>query len=83
MSRLSLTLKADTLSKLERAARSRRVRVATYTRRLVEDALERAERAEELKKLAGDYAADRKDASELLMDMEAGQLDLLNDEWAA
>jgi hypothetical protein len=80
MSRLNLTLSADTFSKLARGARSRRVRVATYTRRLIEDALARTERAAHLKKLAADYAAGRDDAAELLADMEAGQLDLMKDD---
>ena len=80
MSRLNLTLSSDTLSKLVRGARSRRVRVATYTRRLIEGALARSERRARLKKLAADYAADRDDVSELLADLEAGQLDLLKDD---
>ena len=80
MSRLNLTLSPDTLSKLVRGARSRRVRVATYTRRLIEGALARAEKRARLRKLAADYAADRDDVSELLADLEAGQVDLLTDD---
>lgn len=80
MSRLNLTLPSDTFSKLARGAKSRRVRVATYTRRLIEDALARAEKAAYLKKLAADCSADREDVRELLAEIEAGQLDLLRDD---
>ncbi len=80
MSRLNLTLSADTLSKLARGARSRRVRVATYTRKLIESALERDARKTFVKKLAADYAADRDDVARLLAEMEAGQTDLLSDD---
>ena len=80
MSRLNLTLTDDTLRKLQRGAKARRVRVATYTRKLIEDALAGSERAAFLKKLASDYAKGRSDALELLKDLEAGQHDLLIDD---
>ena len=80
MSRINLTLHADTFSRLQRGAKSRRVQVATYTRKLIEDALARSDRQASLKKLAADYAADRGDVSKLLAKIEAGQLDLLRDE---
>jgi hypothetical protein len=76
MSRLNSTLSEDTRSMLARGARSKRVPVATYTRKLIESELERDARKTFIKKLVSDCAADREDVSELLSEMEGGQADL-------
>ncbi|MDX2011391.1 MAG: hypothetical protein SFW67_14415 [Myxococcaceae bacterium] len=72
MSRLNLTLPADTLAALKRHARGQRVtRVA---RTLIEEGLARAEALERKKALARDYAAGRADAVALLKDFEPAAL---------
>ena len=78
MSRLNLTLSDDTFSKLERVARLKKMRVASYTKQLIEEALEAHERLAWNRKLAADYAADRKDAKELLSQMELAQFEVVD-----
>jgi hypothetical protein len=80
MARLNLTLDDDTFQRLGRHARRRGERRAALARTLLREALARQEQNERREKLARDYAADRGDAEELLGALEAGQLELLNDE---
>jgi hypothetical protein len=80
MARLNLTLGADTYRRLERHARTHRTGRATLARTLLEEGLERRERAERERRLARDYAAGRADARRLLAELEAGQLELMRDE---
>jgi hypothetical protein len=55
--------------------------VATFARELLREAIARREAEAQRRKLARDYAAGRADATELLKDLEAPQLDgLLDDE---
>ena len=51
-------------------------------RELIREALARREALERERKLARDYAAGRSDARQLLQDLEAAQLELLDDEEA-
>ena len=81
MSRLNLTLDADTLAGLTRHASRAKVAVATLARELLREAVARREAEAQRRKLARDYAAGRADATELLRDFEAPQLEgLLDDE---
>lgn len=79
MERLNLTLDAGTSGALARHARSEGKPRATIARELICEALARREALARQRKLAGDYAAGRGDAQELLADLEAAQLDLLDD----
>jgi hypothetical protein len=72
MSRLNLTLPADTLAALKRHARGQRV--ARVARALIEDGLARAQALERKRALARDYAAGRADAVALLEDFERAAL---------
>lgn len=80
MARLNLTLDDDTLSQLNRAARSRRRRVAAYARELLRDALERQRQEQRWRVWEAAYRAGRADARKLLADFEPGQLELMGDE---
>jgi hypothetical protein len=80
MERLNLTLDAVTSSALQRHAQSRGVPRARLARELIREAIEHREARERQRKLARDYSAGREDASELLSDLEAPQLDLLDQE---
>jgi hypothetical protein len=78
MTRLNLTLDADTSSRLNRHARSGGKRRAAMAREILCEGLARREAQERARKLAGDYAAGRRDAREILKDLEAAQIDLLD-----
>jgi len=51
---------------------------ATLAKTLIQEALEGRESARRRRKLAADYAAERDDARDLLRELEAGQLELLD-----
>jgi len=70
MSRLNLTLDDVTLSWLAKHASREKVPLAAYARRLLLAALEQREALARRRKLAADYAAGRKDARDLLRDLE-------------
>ena len=78
MARLNLTLDADTFARLNTHARKAGAQSATLARTLLQEALERREALERGRKLAADYAADRPDVRELLRDLEASELELLD-----
>jgi hypothetical protein len=78
MARLNLTLDQDTFARLEKHAREARTRRATLAKTLIQEALEGREAARRRRKLAADYAAERDDARDLLRELEAGQLELLD-----
>ncbi|MFL5292081.1 MAG: hypothetical protein ACJ79U_11240 [Myxococcales bacterium] len=78
MARLNLTLDRDTFSRLEKHARVARMRRATLAKTLIQEALDGREAARRRRKLATDYAAERDDSRELIRDLEAGQLELLD-----
>ena len=82
MARLNLTLDQDTVRRLDRhTKRSGRPRAAV-ARELLREALGRREALERRQQLARDYAAGTSDGLTLLRDLEAPQLDLLDDERA-
>ncbi|HEY3355337.1 MAG TPA: hypothetical protein VGQ83_18960 [Polyangia bacterium] len=80
MARLNLTLDDDTFAALERDARGRNQRLATYARALLQEGLARRQRAQQARRWAEAYRADRPDARQLLRDLEPGELELLGDE---
>ncbi|MBA3397265.1 MAG: hypothetical protein H0T89_31855 [Deltaproteobacteria bacterium] len=80
MSRLNLTLDADTHSWLERHAAREKIAVASFARRLLREAVEQREHLARRRKLAADYAAGRADAREILDDLERPQLEGLLDD---
>ena len=80
MARLNLTLDADSSEALDRHARRKHVPKAALARELLREAIARRESIDRQKKLAGDYARARTDARELLTEIEAAQVDLLEDE---
>jgi hypothetical protein len=77
MARLNLTLDEETYRRLEKHARKARSKRATFAKTLIGEALERREAIQRRRKLASDYDADRANRIELLRDLEAGQLELL------
>lgn len=80
MERLNLTLDEGTSNALsQHAIREGKAR-ATVARELIVEAIARREAAERKRRLARDYAAGRRDAGELLSDLEAGELELLSDD---
>ena len=82
MARLNLTLDDDTFRQLDRHTKRvgrPRAKVATE---ILREGLARREAAERRKRVAADYAAGRPDARALLKDLEAPQLELLDDEGA-
>lgn len=79
MARLNLTLEERTLHRLEERASDLGRARAAVARELLIGALDRLERRERQEQLARDYAAGRDDAVRILAEMEAGQLDLLDD----
>jgi hypothetical protein len=79
MARLNMTLETDTLIRLEERANDRGIARAAVARELLIDALDRLERRERKERLARDYAADRDDAARVLAELEAGQIELLDD----
>jgi len=80
MARINMTLDHDTYIELERhAKRVGKPRARVIKDMLVEGLARHAQR-ERRQVLARDYAAGRTDARALLKDLEAAQLDLLDDE---
>jgi hypothetical protein len=80
MERLNLTLDASTSSALSQHARREGKPRAAFARELIREAIARREAIALQRKLARDYAAGRGDADELLGDLEAAQLELLDRE---
>ena len=80
MARLNLTLDEDTLRQLDRYTKRSGKPRAALARELLREGLAQRESAERRKQLAADYAAGRGDARALLKDLEAGQLELMDDE---
>jgi len=80
VARLNVTLDEHTLRLLERHTKLSGKPRATLARELLCEGLAQREAAERRKQLPVDYAAGRGDARALLRDMEAGQLDLMDDE---
>jgi hypothetical protein len=82
MERLNLTLDEGTSGVLARYARREGKPRAALARELICEAIARREEVERRRKLARDYTAGRDDAKQILNDMEAAQLELLDDEGA-
>jgi metal-responsive CopG/Arc/MetJ family transcriptional regulator len=82
MDRLNLTLDESTSGALDRHARREGKPRAALARELIREAIAQREALERERKLARDYAAGRSDARQLLQDLEAAQLELLDDEEA-
>jgi len=80
--RLNLTLDESTSAALVRHARREGKPRAALARELIREAIARRETLERERKLARDYAAGRSDARQLLQDLEAAQLELLDEEQA-
>ena len=80
MGRLNLTLDDDTLAALSREARQAGVRVATYARQLLAEAVARHQLQQKRRVWAEAYRADRSDAGKLVADLEPATLELLGDE---
>lgn len=80
MERLNLTLDDVTSGALARHARRERKPRAALARELIREAIARREVLESQRRLARDYAAGRSDAKQLLQDLEAAQLELLDRE---
>ena len=80
MGRLNLTLDSDTEGRLSRHAKKAGAQKASFARALLREALERRERMQRRRKIAEDYSAGRADAKALLGEMEAAQLELLDEE---
>jgi hypothetical protein len=80
MERLNLTLDEGTSGALARHARRAGKPRTALARELIREAIARREAVEYRRKLARDYAAGRSDAKQLLQEMEAAQLELLDDE---
>ena len=79
MMKLNMTLDQKTSAALERQARQVRKPCAKLAREILMEGLARREAALRRKKLAADYRAGRVDTRALLNDLEAPQLELLND----
>jgi hypothetical protein len=79
MARLNLTLGDDTFDRLEKRAIEQGKARSAVARELLVGALDRLAKQERLQRLARDYAADRADAAAILAELEAGQLELLDD----
>jgi hypothetical protein len=80
MGRLRLTLDEGTSEALARHARREGKLRAALARELIREAITRREALERERRLARDYTAGRSDARQLLRDLEAAQLDLLDRE---
>ena len=80
MPRLNFTLDEDTLRQLDRHTKRSGKPRATLARELLREGLAQREAAERRKQLAADYAAGRGDVRTLLRELEAGQLELMDDE---
>ena len=79
MDRRNLTLDDGTSSALTRHARRVGKPRAAVARELIQEAIRRRDDLESRRRLARDYASGRADAKELLAELEAAQLDLLED----
>jgi len=77
-----LTLDEETFAELERHTKLLGKPRATLARELLHEALSIRRAAERRRQLAGDYAAGRPDAQALLRNLEAAQLELMDDEEA-
>ena len=77
MSRLNLTLDADTYSRLDRCAKKVGSPRAALARSLLVGALDQRDAAERRTKLAADYVAGREDARAMLADLEVAQTELI------
>jgi len=75
MPRLNLTLDSDTFDRLDRHAKRQGARRAGLARRILREALDAREARERRNKLAADFTAGRADASKLLKELEAPQLE--------
>jgi len=53
---------------------------AALAREILREGIARREEIARRRKLAADYAADRRDAASLLADLESAELDLLSDD---
>jgi hypothetical protein len=82
MSRLRLTLDAATSRALARNARRQGKPRAVLAQELIRESSAQREALERQRRLARDYTAGRSDARQLLQDLEAAQLDLLDHEGA-
>ena len=80
MERLNLTLDAGTSGALARYAKREGKPRAALARELIHEAIARRDALELQRKLARDYAAGRDDARQILADLEAAQLELLDRE---
>lgn len=80
MERLNLTLDESTSGALARHARHEGKPRATLARELIQEAIAHRDAVTAQRKLARDYAAGRSDAKQILADLEAAQLDLLDRE---
>ena len=80
MARINLTLNEDTYSSIVEHAREEGMPQASMARKLIKEALDRRNALKKLRKLASDYGAEGKGSARLLEDLEAGQLDLIDDE---
>ena len=80
MARLNLTLDEGTLLELDRYRKQVGKPRARVAKELLQEGLERRRAAERRRKLAADYVADRSDVRSALSDLEAGQLELLDDD---
>lgn len=78
MERLHLILDEDTSRALARHARREGKPRAALARELICEAIARRDALEVQRKLARDYAAGRADAKQILQDLEAAQLELLD-----
>jgi len=80
MNRLNLTLDEGTAVALARHARREGKPRATLARELIREAIAQRDALEIKRKLARDYMAGRSDAKQILTDLEAAQLELLDRE---
>jgi hypothetical protein len=80
MARVNLTLDTETFHRLSKHAQASHAPRAALARLLVVEALEHRERTDRRNKRAADYAAGRQDVGALLADLEAPQLELLDEE---
>lgn len=80
MARINLTLSDDTESTLMRHAKRRGLPRAALARECIEQSLAAVEAAEQRHRLAQDYVAGRADGRSILAQIEAAQLELLDEE---
>jgi hypothetical protein len=82
MPRVNLTLDLDTFRHLERHAKRSGTPRARLVKELLTEGLARREAAVRRRRLAADYAAGKGDVRAVLDDLEAPQLELIDDEEA-